>query len=129
MDLFLELLGFRKVLPPQSLRLVSSKVRSPVVSLIPRSVVASVVNPDSIMLVPVLGGPWAVWYTLPTLSTAALSIAAHLVAELAVLSTPWTATLRSISTGRERLVLRSKSLSCGAFHLILGARVEPHPGL
>merc|ERR1712212_664878 len=102
MDLFLELLGFRKVPSPQSLRLVSSKVRSPVVSLIPRSVVASVVNPDSIMLV--LGGPWAVWYTLPTLSTAALPIVAHLVAELAVFTTCWTVTLRSITAGRERLV-------------------------
>ena len=71
---------------------------------IPRSVVPSVVNLDSIMLVPVLGGPWAVWYTLPTLSTAALPIVAHLVAELAVLTTCWTVTLRSITTGWERLI-------------------------
>merc|ERR1712168_360586 len=104
MDFFLELLSIRKVPPPHSLRFVSSKSRSPVLSLIPRSVVPSVVGLDSIMLVPVLGGPRAVWNTLPTLSTAALPIATHLVAELAVLSTPWTATLRPIGTGRERLV-------------------------
>merc|ERR1719435_278845 len=129
MDLFLELLGFRKVLSPQSLRLVSSKVRSPVVSLIPRSVVPSVVIPDSIMLVPVLGGPWAVWYTTLTLFTAALPIVTHLVAELAAISTLWAFTLRSISTGRERLVMFSLSLSFGTLHVVLGARVEPHHGL
>merc|ERR1712168_962218 len=129
MDFFLELLSIREVPPSHSLSLISSNSRSPVLSLIPRSVVPSVVGLDSIMLVPVLGGPWAVWYTLPTLSTAALPIAAHLVAELTILSFPWAFALRSISTGRERLVVRSKSLSCGAFHLVLGAQVEHYLGL
>merc|ERR1719435_848136 len=72
------------------------------------------------MLVPVLGPPWAVWYTTPTWFTAGLAIGALLVVELAVLSRSWAAALRIISTNREWLVMRSYSLSCGAFHLILG---------
>merc|ERR1719402_1510047 len=104
MDLFLELLGFRKVIKYQCLRLVSIIGRSPVVSLIPRSVVPSVVDPDSIMLVPVLGEPWAVWYTTLTLVMAFLPIGAPPVVELAALSTPWAFTLRSITTDLERLV-------------------------
>merc|ERR1719430_3064424 len=99
------------VIKYKSLRLVSIIGRSPVVSLIPRSVVPSVVIPDSIMLVPVLGPPWAVWYTTLTLFTAFLFIAAHLVAELAAISTHWAFTLRSISTGSERLVMISLLLS------------------
>merc|ERR1719430_19622 len=117
------------VIKYKSLRLVSIIGRSPVVSLIPRSVVPSVVIPDPIMLVPVLGPPWAVWYTTLTLFTAFLFIAALPVVELAASSTHWAFTLRSIITGWERLVMRSFSLSCGAFHLILGACVEPIPGL
>merc|ERR1719402_948437 len=128
MDLFLELLGFRQVIKYKSLRLVSIIGRSPVVSLIPRSVVPSVVDPDSVMLVPVLGPPWAVWFTTPTWFTAGLAIGTLLVVELAVLSRSWAAALRIISTDREWLVMRSYSLSCGAFHLILGACVEPIPG-
>ena len=94
-------------------------------SLVSWPVSSCIMLSDTIVRVTVLGGPGAVGFSSPALSAAVLSIVTDLVAELAVLAASRAVALGSISTSREGLVKRSKSLSVGALHLFLGTRVEP----
>ena len=93
--------------------------------LVSWSIFSCIMSSDAIMRVPVLGGPWAVGLTHPALLAASLSIVTDLVMELTALSSTRAVALGSISTRCERFVVGTKTLTIGAFHVVLCAGIEP----